>query len=48
MDKPDNFQDIIENIIKINNRFYEKSLEKKDLIILGKNKKKKERNKEIL
>jgi hypothetical protein len=29
MDKPDNFQNIIESTVKINNRFYERSLEKK-------------------
>jgi hypothetical protein len=29
MDKPDNLQDIIESAVKINNRFYKRSLEKK-------------------
>jgi hypothetical protein len=29
MDKPDNLRDMIENVIRINNRFYKRSLEKK-------------------
>jgi hypothetical protein len=48
MDRPDNLIDIIKNTIRINNCFYKKSLEKKDLITSGKNKKTGKRNKKIL
>jgi hypothetical protein len=35
MDKPDSLQDIIESAIKIDNRFYERFLEKKGSYNLG-------------
>jgi hypothetical protein len=36
IDKPDTLQDIIENAVKINNRFYKRSLEKKGSYNFGK------------
>jgi hypothetical protein len=36
INKPNNLKDIIENTIKINNRFYERSLEKKGSYNFGK------------
>jgi hypothetical protein len=36
MDKPDNLQDIIKSAVKINNRFCERSLEKKGSYNFGK------------
>jgi hypothetical protein len=39
MNKPDTLQDMIENTIKINNYFYERSLEKKRSYSFGKKQK---------
>jgi hypothetical protein len=48
INKPNNLKDIIKKAIRINNCFHERSLEKKNHIVSGKNKETSKRNRETL
>jgi hypothetical protein len=48
INKPDTLQDIIKNTVKINNRFYKRSLEKKGSYNFRKKQGNGKKNKEIL